>query len=122
MKCFVFCFLFVGTFFGDDFTFENTTSFRKIAIEWASSAKMVQESNDSLLQNELPTSDLFYLNNAKTKVFIPKNAAYFRVLVWQTKQTLPDLLTNWVDIVPGKTYFLKEEHLTPILLMNGMGC
>ena len=123
MKFFAACFLFTTTLFADSFTLDNATPFRKIAVQWASSARVAQESNDSLMQgDEITPSNLHYPRQAKATVAIPKSASYFRVLVWQTKQNLPDLLTNWVELVPGKTYLLKEEHLTPLLLMNGMGC
>lgn len=123
MKFFAVCLFFTATLFADSFTLENETPFYKIAVQWASSARMVQESNDSLIQGDrISPSDLYYPRQAKAIVTIPKNASYFRVLVWQTKQKLPDLLTNWVEVVPGKTYLLEEDHLTPVLLLNGMGC
>ena len=123
MKFFATLLFGTATLFADSFTLNNETPFRKIALQWTSSARGAQESNDALLQGDpLKSSELFVLRQAKTTLAIPKNAAYFRVLVWQTHQKQPDLLTNWVEIVPDKTYLLKEEHLTPILLMNGMGC
>jgi hypothetical protein len=53
---------------------------------------------------------------------IPKNAEYFRVLVWLKGEREPSLLTNWVDIIPNKTYTLNEDYLIPRALMSGMGC
>lgn len=112
-----------GALFADSFILENEASFPKVAVQWASSARDVQDSNDLLIQEELiPPSNLCYLNQGKTAVAIPKNAIYFRIVAWQTKQPLPDFLTNWVEITPSKTYLIKDEHLTPALLMNGVGC
>ena len=58
----------------------------------------------------------------KISIALPKNAEYFRVLVWAQGEADPDFLTNWVDIVPNKTYTLEAGHLTPRLLMLGTGC
>jgi hypothetical protein len=122
MKFFAACLFFTTTLFADSFILENKTSY-KIAVEWASSARMVQESNDLLMQGEsVALSKLYRPRQTKTTIAIPSNASYFRVLVWQVKKGAPDLLTNWVEIVPDKTYLLTEDHLTPVLLMNGMGC
>ena len=114
--------LFASALFSDSFTLENKTSFKKIAIQWASSARVAQESNESLMQEDPLPKDLYYLHRSSSKVDIPSTASYFRLLVWEGKEKEPHLLTNWVEIVPDKTYSIKEEHLTPILLMNGMGC
>lgn len=117
---FLFC---IGALFADSFTLENKTPFNKIAIQWAPSARAAQEMNDALIQREpLSASELYRTKQSKTIVRIPKNAAYFRVLVWETSDKLPDRLTNWIELVPGKTYLLKKEHLVPLLLINGMGC
>lgn len=123
MKFFTFCLFFTTTLFADHFTLENETPFRKIAIQWASSARMVQESNDAIMQRDpIATADLYYPRQSKATVSVPKNATYFRVLIWDSEQNLPEFLTNWVELVSGKTYLLKKEHLTPVLLINGMGC
>jgi hypothetical protein len=123
MKFFALLLFFTTTLFADRFILQNETSFTKIAVQWATSARMVQESNEALMQGDpLSKKDLYYPHEKKATITIPKNFAYFRVLIWQSKEKLPDLLTNWVEIVPDKTYQLKEENLTPVLLMNGMGC
>ena len=123
MKFFALCLFFTTALFADQFTLQNETPFRQIAIQWASSAREVQESNDSIMQNDpLSKKGLYYPRQKTATISIPKKAAYFRVLIWESKQNLPEFLTNWVEIVPDKTYLLKEDHLTPILLMNGMGC
>lgn len=123
MKFFALCLFLKAAIFADQFTLQNQTPFSQIALQWASSARVAQESNDSLMQGEpLTKKELYYPKEKNVKISIPKNAAYFRVLIWESTQTLPDFLTNWVELVPDKTYLLKEEHLTPVLLMNGMGC
>ena len=124
MKLLILSLFFTTALFADRFTLENETPFRTIAIQWASSARMAQESNEALLQrNPLAVTDLYYPRQSKAAIPIPKNAAYFRVLVWDTAaNALPEFLTNWIEFIPGKTYLLKKEHLTPLLLINGMGC
>lgn len=123
MKFFALCLFFTTTLAADHFTLDNETPYRKIAIQWATSARMVQESNDAIMQgNPIVTADLYYLRQSKETISIPKNATYFRVLIWNSAQNIPEFLTNWVELVPDKTYSLKKEHLTPLLLMNGMGC
>jgi hypothetical protein len=121
MKCFALLLFFTQTIFADRLTLENNTSYRNLAIQWASSARIAQENNESLMQGDA-LSNLSHLRQIKETVAIPKNAMYFRILAWEKKGAQPDMLTNWVELVPGKTYQLKEEHLTPCLLMNGMGC
>jgi hypothetical protein len=121
MKLF-FSLIFTAHLLADSLILENTTG-HKIAVEWASSARIAQESNEALMQGEeISPSKLYSPRDIKTTISIPKNASYFRVLVFQTKNGVPELLTNWVDVVSGKTYVLKEEHLTPVLLLNGIGC
>ena len=123
MKFLGLCLLFITSLFADSFTLDNKTSFQKISVEWASSARVAQESNDALMQGDaISPLKLYSPDSTKSKIAIPENAAYFRVLVWENQGSPPELLTNWVEIVPGKTYLLKDEHLTPVLLMNGMGC
>lgn len=117
------------TGFADTFLFKNQTSCpskkipSKMAIQWASSAKEVDEENKAVLHGKLNPDTLYVLDKAGTvKVAIPPAAAYFRVVVWSKDQEDPDLLTNWVDVVPNKTYTLKEDHLVPAVLMSGTGC
>lgn len=47
---------------------------------------------------------------------------YFRVLVWSDGKSEPDLLTNGVDVVPNKTYTVRDDLLVPAVLMAGTGC
>ena len=118
------------TGFADNLVIENQTSYptknqkSKIAIQWASSAKEVNESNSAMLQGiKLNPGALHILTQTgKINLTIPKNAEYFRVLAWSKDEVDPDFLTNWVDVVPNKTYTLKDDHLVPSVLMAGSGC
>jgi hypothetical protein len=121
MKYFALCLFFATTLFADQMIFENKSSYSKLALEWASSARVAQESNEALMQGDKPTK-LYSIKKPYSKITIPPNASYFRVLAWETSSNTPELLTNWVEIIPGKTYELKDEHLTSSLLLNGMGC
>ena len=96
----------------------------RVAIQWASSVKEVAESNSRIKQGaQLDLNSLHVLTQVgKINLEIPKNSEYFRMLVWSKGVGEPDLLTNWVDIIPNKTYTLTKEHLSPIALMSGMGC
>ncbi|MBX7067518.1 MAG: hypothetical protein K1X28_09835 [Parachlamydiales bacterium] len=96
----------------------------KMAVQWASSGKEVDESNSASLQGKKqnPGSLQFVSSNGKIRLAIPKTAEYFRVLIWSREGGEPDLLTNWVDIVPNKSYTLKTDHLIPSVLMCGSGC
>ena len=118
------------TGFAKNLVLENQTSYplknqkSKIAIQWASSAKEVEEGNNAFTQGlKLNSNTLKVLKQSgKINLSIPKTAEYFRVLVWSKGVGEPDLLTNWVDIVPNKIYILKADHLVPSVLMLGMGC
>jgi hypothetical protein len=128
MKKIALVFFFATSLFAGDITLENQTSYPSqnavVAVQWASTAREVQEHNEILIRGEkVSPSTLQYLDQAfKTKLSIPKTAEYFRVLVWPKGSGSPELLTNWVEIIPNKTYLLKKDHLTPVLLMVGMGC
>ncbi len=129
-KILLFFFFSLGaaTGFAQNLVLENQTSYpmekTKIAIQWAASAKEVNESNNALISGEkLNPSTLHMLSKTgKVNLSIPDKAEYFRVLIWSKSEEDPDFHTNWVDIVPNKTYTLKTEHLVPSVLMSGMGC
>jgi hypothetical protein len=116
--------------FADSLVLENQTSHpntdqkSKIAVQWASSAKEVNEGNQALIYgSKLNQKSLQFLKKTGTlTVNIPKKAEYFRVVVWSNGEGEPDLVTNWVDIVPDKTYTLQSDHLVPSVLMLGTGC
>lgn len=96
----------------------------KMAIQWATSNKEVEENNIRLKQQKKlnPNSLQMLTRIGKIHLNIPKNAEYFRVLVWSNNKAEPDFLTNWVDIVPKKTYTLNKDYLIPSVLISGMGC
>ncbi len=116
--------------FAESLVLENQTAYplknqkSKIAIQWASSAREVEDQNQAVTHgSELKSSSVQTLNQAgKVKLSIPAKAEYFRVLAWSKGEGKPDLLTNWVEIVPNKTYTLKADHLVPVVLMSGTGC
>jgi hypothetical protein len=118
------------TGFADNLVLENQTSYpaknqkTKIAVQWATSAKEVEEGNHAALNGlKLNPNSLQTLNQSgKINLNIPSKAEYFRVLVWSKGEGNPDLLTNWVEVVPNKTYTLKADHLVPSVLMAGTGC
>lgn len=95
-----------------------------IIIQWATSAKDAEENNLKVRQGiKLNPDSLQTLTQTGIlNLIIPKKAEYFRVLVWSKGKRDPDLLTNWVDVVPNKTYTLNEDHLIPFILMAGAGC
>ena len=119
-----------STGFADNFVFDNQTSYpvqnqkSKIAIQWASSAKEVAEANEAFINgNGLNAGTVQAITRpGKSNITIPKKSEYFRVLVWSNGQGDPDYLTNWVDVVPNKTYTIKSDDLVPSVLMTGMGC
>ena len=116
--------------FADNLVLQNQTSYpiknqpSKMAVQWATSAKEVNEANLAVTHGaKLNPGTLQTLNQAgKVNLNIPKKAEYFRVLVWSKGEANPDLLTNWVEIVPNKTYTLEADHLVPTVLMAGTGC
>ncbi|HSW87123.1 MAG TPA: hypothetical protein VLG49_06460 [Rhabdochlamydiaceae bacterium] len=118
------------TGFAENLVLENQTAYpsknpkSKIAIQWASTAKEVDESNKALMYGlKLNPRTLQVLTQTGTvNVRIPKNIGYFRVLAWSKGEGDPDLLTNWIEIVPNKTYTLESDHLVPSVLMLGTGC
>lgn len=124
-------FLFLATTgFADSFVLENQTSYpnqkqkSKIAIQWASSVKEVNDANTALMNGlKLNAKTLQMLKQIGTlNLNIPKKAEYFRVVAWSTGDGEPDFVTNWVDVVPDKTYTLETDHLVPSVLMQGTGC
>lgn len=114
--------------YADTLTLENQTSYpnqkSKIAIQWAATAKEVDEDNKALLGGAKvnPNTLSPLAQQGKVNVAIPKKAEYFRVVAWSQGDGNPDLHTNWVDVVPNKTYTLQADHLVPLVLMSGSGC
>lgn len=127
---FFFLILGITTAFADSFILNNQTPSlinnkkTKVIIQWVTSAKEVEENNTRLKQGKKlnPNSLQVLTRMGKINLNIPKNAEYFRVLVWSKGVSDPDFLTNWVDIVPKKIYTLNKDYLIPFVLMSGMGC
>ena len=134
MKKIALCFLclcfIAATGFAENLTLDNQSTYpmkhqnSKMAVQWASSAKEIEEGNQALMHgSKLNPSTLQAITKpGKIKLSIPKNAEYFRVLTWSKGDGDPDFNTNWVNIVPNKTYTLEEDHLVPSVLMSGSGC
>jgi len=127
VACVFFLMLIATAAVADSFVLNNQISkptHHKIVIQWATSAKDVEENNTQLKQGKKlnPHSLQTVTRAGKINLNIPKNAEYFRILEW-TKGTIePDFLTNWVDIMPKKTYTLNQDILIPFVLISGMGC
>lgn len=51
----------------------------------------------------------------------PERARYFKVWVWSNSGNRPGLLTNWVEVIPNKTYTVKQDQLMPAVLLSGSG-
>ena len=126
--------LVTGVIHADTITLDNQTphpdkqSHSKMAIQWAYSAKDIDEGNTAMLHGlQLNSKTLEALTQSgKVTLNIPakegKPAEYFRIVIWSNGEGDPDLHTNWVDISPDKTYILKSDHLVPTVLMAGTGC
>ncbi|WED44598.1 hypothetical protein [Legionella cardiaca] len=99
-------------------------TFGRIAIQWAVSAKAVQKANENILNGAILNSNSLMILTQKGKVELssPNNARYFRLVVWSNDKKEPDLLTNWVDFIPNKTYVVHQNQLVPRMLMAGSGC
>ena len=123
-------FFFETNGFASDITLDNATSYpqknqnSKIAVQWANSAKELEEANQALASGTKlnPNTFQFLNQSGKIKLSVPKKAEYFRVLAWSKENSEPDFNTNWVEIIPSKTYRLEDDQLVPSVLMSGMGC
>lgn len=133
MKKIITCFLFLliaSTGFAANIVFDNKTTFplkdqkSRIAVQWATTAKEMQKENKALIYGLKLNSDSLQIisQTGKIKLDIPKNASHFRILVWSKGEGAPDLLTNWVSVIPSKTYTLDKDQLVPAVLMSGVGC
>ncbi len=124
------CLLIGTTGFAANFVLDNQSPYpaknqkSKVAIQWATSVKDTTENNRKVMQGLTlnPNSLQTLTQTGKIHLTIPQKAEYFRVLIWSKGTGAPDLLTNWVAILPSKTYTLNEDHLTPVILMSGTGC
>lgn len=122
--------LLATTGFAQDIILDNQTSYpnkdqkTKIAIQWVDSAKEVDDNNKALMYGfKLNPSIIQNIaQSGKVNLNIPEKAKHFRILAWLKEGGSPDFITNWVDIEPNKIYSLKQDHLTPTVLMVGSGC
>lgn len=127
-KLFLLMLLLSAVGFAENLVFDNQTSYpgkgSKMMVQWASSAKEVEEGNQAVMHGaKLNNKSLRMITHSgKNNISIPKKSEYFRVLIWSMNTIDPDLLTNWVEVVPNKTYTLKDDLLVPSVLMSGMGC
>jgi len=111
--------------FADSLVLENLTNHKsKLAVQWANSAKEVEAGNQDMIYGTKlnPATMQVVTQSGKVQLTIPKKAEYFRVLAWSKGEGEPDLLTNWVEIIPNKIYKLHSDHLVPAVLMAGTGC
>ncbi|MCC5016026.1 MULTISPECIES: hypothetical protein [unclassified Legionella] len=116
--------------FATTIVFDNKTTFplkdqkSRIAVQWATTAKEMQKENKALIYGLKLNSDSLQIisQTGKSELDLPKNASHFRILVWSKGVGEPDLLTNWVSVVPNKTYTLEKDQLVPAALMSGVGC
>lgn len=123
------CFM-ASTALADGIVLDNETNYPekgkpgKIAVQWAATVEITQKANKTIIYGStLDLSALMMLpQKGQIKLTPPNHAKYFRVLVWSTDKHGPDLLTNWVDIVPNKTYTVNQDQLIPVVLMSGSGC
>jgi len=116
------------TLLADSITLDNQTKYptkqTKMAVQWADSAKEVDEANRALMDGEKinPSTLQKISGKGKVKLTVPNDAQLFRVLVWSNGAAAPDYSTNWIDITPDKTYTLDNDYLVPVVLMAGSGC
>lgn len=114
----------------DGIVLDNATNYPakgtagKIAVQWADSAEATQKANKTIINGSpLDLNSLMMLSQkGQIQLTPPNHAQYLRVVVWSTDKQEPDLLTNWVDIVPNKTYVVNQDQLVPAILMSGSGC
>jgi hypothetical protein len=126
MKQILFLITLASAAFAEQITLDNQTSYpnreTQMGIQWANTAQEISKQNDAY-DPTLKLNSLKLLNGSgKTELNSPEGAEYFRIVIWKKNGKEPDLLTNWVDIQPHKTYTLKNNQLIPAVLMAGMGC
>ena len=128
MKKMALLMLFATTLLADSITLDNQTDYpakhSKMAVQWASSAREVDDLNRALVDGEPidPATLQKISEKGKVKLRVPKNGELFRVLVWAKGGGEPDYTTNWIDLTPSKTYTLQNDALIPVVLMAGSGC
>lgn len=122
-------FLFLTTaLFAESITLDNQTDYptnqSKMAVQWAKTAREVDEDNKALMfGGKINPSTLQTISQTgKVTLTLPPKAQQFRVLVWSNGSRAPDYATNWIDVTQGKTYTLENDYLIPVVLMTGTGC
>jgi hypothetical protein len=123
-------FLIAPVALADKIVLDNKTNYPeknsqgKIAVQWVASAASTQEANKTIIKGStLDTGTLMMLSQkGQVQLMLPNHARYFRLVAWSTGKKVPDLLTNWVDIIPDKTYIVNQDQLVPAILMSGGGC
>ncbi len=118
-----------STALADQITINNQTNYPEkkqpgsITVQWVDSAEAVQKANKSTFKNTSIDSNTFIMLSKKgeNQLNLPQDAKYFRIIVWNADNK-PKLLTNWVDVVAGKTYPLTSDLLSSAVLMSGTGC
>lgn len=126
-KIALFLLLTTGLFAGS-ITLDNQTAYptkqSKMAVQWANSAREVDEDNKALIDGaKLNPNTLQPISRTgEVKLTLPKKAQQFRVLVWSKGSGAPDYTTNWIEITLNKTYTLETDYLIPVELMVGSGC
>lgn len=96
----------------------------KIAIQWAANTEAMQVENKAIIYGRpLDKHALLMLRQTgNIRIQLPKEAEYFRILVWSTDPVKPNLLTHWVSVVENKLYHLNQNQLVSAALVSGMGC
>jgi hypothetical protein len=127
-KIALFFLLTTATLFAESITLNNQTDYptkqSKMAVQWANSAREVDEDNKALMNGEQlnPVTLQTVSQKGKIQLTLPKKAQQFRVLVWSQGTGEPDYTTNWIHITPDTTYTLGNDYLIPVVLMAGSGC
>ncbi len=128
MKKICFFLFLTASLFAEIIILDNQSAYptkqSKMAVQWANSAREVDENNKTLMYGgKLNPSTLQPITQTgEVKLATPLKAQQFRVLVWSKGTGEPDYVTNWIDFVQGATYTLKTDHLIPAVLMPGSGC
>lgn len=128
MKIVALFLLLTTSLFAKSISLDNQTPYptkqSKMALQWANSAREVDESNKALMYGAKLNPDTLQTISqiGKIKLTLPPKAQQFRILVWTKSSGEPDYTTNWIDITLDKTYTLETDHLIPVVLMAGSGC
>lgn len=123
--CFINSLVFADTITIDNLSnYPSTTSTDKMMVQWATTAEATQKINETIINDQILDANAMtaLTQKGKSQLTLPTDARYFRIMVWIGKAQGPDFLTNWVAIIPGKTYELQQNQLVPKIMMTGSGC